>query len=183
MKRHQDIGLAFAQLLLLLTFTGTIADTSNAMDARRTDIQRAEIHTTWRADRLLDAGPRLRWHEDEATDRTSVGPRCFTLDFATKGTWWIEVRSTRPATSPGLLVMDADGPHDPRMIERRETLAFRIVRPGEHIVCLTSLAPLGDVEVLTFVDKSDPLETEVDEDPKTFGVKSDPLETEVDEDP
>ena len=79
--------------------------------------------------------------------------------------------------------MAADGPHDPRVIERREALAFRIVRPGEHIVCLTSQAPLGDVEVTTFVDKSDPLETEVDEDPRTLGTKSDPLETEVDEDP
>ncbi len=183
MKRHQDIGLAFAQLLLLLTFNITTADTSRALGARPADVQRIEIHTAWRGERPLDAGPRLLWHEDAPADQPSAGPRCSILEFATQGIWWIEVRSTRPATSPGLLIMDADGHHDPQMVERREALALRIARPGEHIICLTSQAPLDDVEVVTFTDKSDELETEVDEDPFTSGDKSDELETEVDEDP
>ncbi len=169
MKKHHDIGLSFAQLLLLLTLTNV----SSAMGARPAELQSAEIHAAWRVELA---------HKDDATSLPS-GDRCSIRYFDSPGVVWIEVRSTYPDTSPALLIMDADGPHDPRMVERREFIAYRVTRPGEHILCRTSQAPFGDAQVVIRAEKSDELETEVDEDPVTSGEKSDELETEVDEDP
>ena len=65
----------------------------------------------------------------------------------------------------------------------------RVGTAGEHVVCLTSAAPLGDVEITsTFLEGGDPLEIEVDPNPLIDGCGiapkgGDPLEIEIEPNP
>ncbi len=168
MPRYKDIGPWLVQLLLLtaLNFFTTAPNATGVQPA-------------------LPVDQRLSWREAKAP-----GKRCFEVDVPTKGAWWIEMRSTRPAMSPSLMVIGADGGAGPRMLERTYGVMLEVCHPGEYTVCLTSSTPLGDVELASvFLKGGDPLETEVDPDPVICGdvpletKGGDPLETEVDPDP
>ena len=175
MARYHDIGPLFLQLLLLNTFL--ISATLSSPPAQARSTVRAELPS-------LPLERQLSWHEEQTT-----GPRCFKVQLRAQGTWWIEVRSTRPAT-PSLLVLNTDGGEHPRIVERVDGMLLKVCRPGEHLVCLTSTAPLGDVELAsTFLKGGDPMEIEVDPNPlATPGCASllkggDPMEIEVDPNP
>ena len=166
MKRFQDTGPLVLQLLLLATFNHPAAFPM-AAEFPAMPLER-----------------QLEWRESK-----TAGPRCFTVQVPTRGDWWIEVRSTRPATHSSLMVFDANGV-SPRMIERVEGVRLQVCRPGEHLVCLTSAAPLGDVELAsTLLKGGDPMETELDIEPFAapgcggFEKGGDPMETEVDIEP
>lgn len=164
MSRWQNAGRLALQLLLLATFNPAALPATTELP-------------------ILPLERQLEWWEAE-----TAGPRCFKAQVPV-GKWWIEVRSTQPATSPSLMVLDAAGA-SPRVVERVEGVMLQVCRPGEHLVCLTSAAPLGDVELAsTLLKGGDPMETEVDPDPSVFlpcgGFQKggDPMETEVDPDP
>lgn len=166
MARYQDIGPLILQLLLLATLNHPAAFP-----------MAAELPA-------LPLERQLEWREDR-----TAGSRCFTVEVPFRGSWWIELRSTRPATHPSLMVLDATGSR-PRTLERVESVMLEVCRPGNHLVCLTSGAPLGEVELAsTFLKGGDPMEIEVDPEPLaspgcgSFLKGGDPMEIEVDPEP
>ena len=170
MTRFQNIGRLILQLLLQIVLNQPLpaADTDPA--------PRVELPT-------LPVEGRLEWREENTADRS-----CFKLQVPSKGVWLLELRSTQPATHPGLLVLDANG-ISPRTLERVEGVMLQVCHPGVHRVCLTSAASLDDVELVSsFLKGGDPMETEVDPNPFASGCGGftkggDPMETEVDPNP
>ena len=170
MTRFQNTGRLILQLLLQVILSQPLP----AADAD--PAPRVELST-------LPVEGRLEWREEG-----TPGQRCFKLQVPFKGVWWLELRSTKPATHPGLLVLDTNGT-SPRTLERVEGVMLQVCHPGMHRVCLTSAASLDDVELAsTFLKGDDPMETEVDPNPFVWvcgGLTKggDPMETEVDPNP
>lgn len=130
------------------------------------------------AARTLELDREVRWREAD-----EIGTRCFAVHLPS-GTWWIEVASSVPATTPELLLFappressdDATPEQAVTLLERVHSVMVSVHQPGDWIVCLTSQVPLGDVRIRNvFVDDSsggevkpkdgDPRELELEEDP------------------
>jgi hypothetical protein len=109
---------------------------------------------------------RLIWQ-----DTGESGPRCRAFDFSEAGLWSIEQWTSQPSTAPGFVVVHTGLDAGPRFVERAEVQRLRVEEPGAHLVCLTSQASLGEVEVVTTrvagidAKDGDPDETEVELDP------------------
>lgn len=162
MAKYQDIGFTFLHLVLLTALASSSFGISHATEHR--PYLFADTPSL-----ALDS--RVQWREDE-----TAGPRCFTTHVpAAPGTWWIEVAVSAPATTPELLVFSPDDggstDEDPSIVQRVHAVLLEVHRPGEYVVCLTSQAPLGDVELgnaflakVTFKG-GDPDESEPDPEP------------------
>ena len=76
-----------------------------------------------------------------------TGPRCFTVWVPEPGLLWIELATTVPSSAPGIFVLaDVGQGAVPQTLHRIESVVLR-VSEGEHLVCLTSQASLGSVEL------------------------------------
>ncbi len=116
-----------------------------------------------------DGVRRLVWQDTEEN-----APRCREVAFAEAGLWWIELWTAQPSTAPGLVVVHTGLEAGPRFVERIEGLLLRVDHPGEHLVCLTSQASLGVVELASaLVARADEMSTK-DGDPDETEVELDP---------
>ena len=138
MRRHQDIGIWIVQLMLLAAVSGRPAETPRPT--------------------VLVVDQPVSWSGAEARDL-----RCFPVDVPAPGHYWLALRSDRPSTAPSVMVLDGRG-RDPRTVERVEATLLQVERPGRYLVCLTSDADPGNVE-LVFQRAGDPLEIEEVIDP------------------
>jgi hypothetical protein len=137
MTRYQDIGLAFVQTVLLAVLTSRLAEMPHSVD-RHPNPSIAPVEALRNNAPSLPPDHRVRWQETEAR-----GPRCFTTHLPAPGTWWIEATVSAPTTAPELVVFGGDL----SLVERVHGLLLEVHRAGNYVVCLTSQAPLGDVEL------------------------------------
>lgn len=143
-------------LVILLVFSITITPPTVAVK-RPTGVEAS------------DGVRRLVWHDTEEN-----APRCREVAFAEAGLWWLELWTARPSTAPGLVVVHTGLEAGPRFVERLEGLLLWVDHPGEHLVCLTSQASLGKVELSSaLVARADEMVTK-DGDPDETEVELDP---------
>jgi hypothetical protein len=100
----------------------------------------------------------------------TIEPSCFKTDLPEAGLWWIEMRSSTPASNPGMIFLPTTdfGP-ELRFLERTETVMVAVSQAGQARLCLTSQAPLDDVRLTSrFLARKggDPKEIEIEPDPQ-----------------
>ena len=116
-----------------------------------------------------DSVRRLAWQ-----DTTANAPRCREVALPEAGLWWIELWTDRPSTAPDFVVVHTGLEAAPAFVERLEALLLRVDHAGKHLVCLTSQAALGGVEIASvLVPRADEVSTK-DGDPDETEVELDP---------